>query len=217
VTKIVAQPAAKVAAKLPDKPSTQPIAQTAPPPVPAAAAPPAPAAASSIDCSTPLALMNSYDHLAGEDPPAYLSLYYLTDEDEIQRLAHVQAKFDAQVGMLQKIVQDKWGNDAVDQTLHALGLKSRRDIDAATLKQIGRHTKVFYADGTPGPELIRVKRDWRVDLPALRDSLGMPVDDYLKQLHQLSNILPDLADGIVNGDLKDADAVMSDIAKRINR
>jgi len=76
-----------------------------------------------LDCHTPMAFMSSYDSLAGEDPPAYLAMYFLNDTDDIQRVAKVQAKFDAQVGMLQKIVQQKWGDDAADQIAACAGVK----------------------------------------------------------------------------------------------
>jgi hypothetical protein len=169
-----------------------------------------------IDASTPMAFMTSYDQLAGEDPPAYLAMYYTDETDDTQRLAKVQAKFDAQVGMLQKIVQQKWGDDGVDQMLHALGLKSLRDIQSATVKEYGRRATVQFADGTPGPDLIKIKEGWRLNLPAFCKSLGMPVDDYLTQIRQLSKILPDVADGIADGKLKDSSAMVGDIAKRIN-
>jgi hypothetical protein len=143
-------------------------------------------------------------------------MYDLDEQDDTQRLAKVQAKFDAQVGMLQKIVQEKWGDDAVDQMLHALGLKSLRDIKTATVKETGDRATVTFSDGTPGPQLIKTKDGWRLDLPAFCASLGMPVDDYLKQIRQLSLILPDIADGIVDQKLKDPSAVVTDIAKRID-
>jgi hypothetical protein len=161
--------------------------------------------------------MTAYDNLAGENPDAYLAMYYLDDQDDTQRLAHVEAKFDAEVGMLQKIVQKKWGEDAVDQTLHALGLKTMRDIQAATVKEKGHHASVIFADGTPGPDLIKTKDGgWKLDLPSFCTSLGMPVDDYLKQIRLLSKILPDVADGIAGEKLKDPSAVVSDIVRRIN-
>jgi hypothetical protein len=163
-----------------------------------------------------MAFMTSYDSLAGQDPPAYLAMYFLNDTEDVQRVARVQAKFDAQVGMLQKIIQQKWGDDAVDQMLHSLGLKSLRDIQSATIKQTGRHASVIFSDGTPGPDLIRTRAGWRLDLPVFCTSLGMPVDDYLKQIRQLSNILPDVADGVANGKLKDTGALVSDIVKRTN-
>jgi hypothetical protein len=55
-----------------------------------------------------------------------------------------------------------------------------------------------------------------LDLPAFIKSLGMPIDDYLKQIRQLSGILPDVADGIADEKLKDPSSVVADIAKRIN-
>jgi hypothetical protein len=175
-------------------------------------------AAKPIDASTPMAFMTSYDQLAGEGPEAYQALYYMSDssDDDLQRLAHVEAKFDAEVGILQKMVDKLWGTDGVDQTLHALGLKSMRDIQAATIKESGDRASVIFSDGTPGPDLIKTAQGWRLNLPAFRKSLGIPVDDYLKQIRQLSKILPDVADGISNNKLKSSDAVVSDIVKRIN-
>ena len=122
----------------------------------------------------------------------------------MQRVAKVQAKFDAQVGMLQKIVQEKWGNGRMKQMLHALGLKTLHDVESAEIKQTGRHATVIFADGTPGPDLIRIRAGWRLDMPAFCTSLGMPVDNYLKQIRQISNILPDVADGVANEKLRDA-------------
>jgi hypothetical protein len=171
-----------------------------------------------IDAATPLAFMTSYDQQAGEGPDAYQALYYLPDDadEELKKLAHLEAKFDAQVGILQKMVQQMWGDDGVDQTLHALGLKSMKDIAAATVKEYGTRATVTFADGTPGPDLIKTPQGWRLNLPAFRKSLGVTVDEYLKQLRQLSKLLPDVADDISGGKLKTADAVVSDIVKRIN-
>jgi hypothetical protein len=165
-----------------------------------------------------MSFMTSYDQLAGEGPDAYTAMYYLPSDadDDLQRLAHSEAKFDAQVGILQKMVQQQWGNEAGDQVLHALGLKSLRDIQAATVKEVGERATVVFTDGTAGPDLIKTPGGWRLNLPAFRKSLGGPVDDYLKQIHQLAKLMPDVADGISTGKLKTADSVVSDIVKRIN-
>jgi hypothetical protein len=168
------------------------------------------------DTTTPMAFLNSYDQLAGEGPEAYRAMYFVDDSDDTQRLAQVQAKFDAEAGMLQKMVSQLWGNDAVDQTLHALGLKTMTDIHTATIKEEGDRASVTFADGTSGPELIKTPKGWRLDLPALQRSLGVPVDDYLKQIRQLTKVVPDVADGIANGKLKSPSSVVSDIVKRIN-
>jgi hypothetical protein len=166
--------------------------------------------------STPMAFLVSYDKLAGEDPAAYRAMYANDDSDDTQRLAEVQAKFDAEAGMLQKMVQKLWGDDGVDQTLHALGLKTMRDIQLATINQTGDSATVTFADGTIGPELVYTSHGWRLNLRAFRQSLGVPVDDYLKQIRQLSKIIPDVADGIADGRLKSPSAVVSDIVRRIN-
>jgi hypothetical protein len=168
------------------------------------------------DTSTPMAFLKAYDQLAGEGAEAYRAMYSLDDSDDIQRLAQVQAKFDAEAGMLQKMVAQLWGNDGVDQTLHALGLKTMSDIQTATIKDEGDRASVTFADGTPGPELIKTPNGWRLNLPALQRSLGVPVDDYLKQVRQLTKVVPDVADGIAGGKLKSPAAVVSDIVKRIN-
>lgn len=168
-----------------------------------------------LNTSTPMAFLVSYDSLAGADPAAYRELYANDDSDDTQRLAEVQAKFDAQAGMLQKMVQKLWGDDGVDQTLHALGLKTMRDMQTATIKQAGDSATVTFADGTIGPELIYTSHGWRLNLRAFRQSIGVPVDDYLKQIRQLSKIIPDVADGIANGQLKNPSAVVSDIVKRL--
>ena len=168
-----------------------------------------------LNTSTPMAFLVSYDKLAGEDPSAYREMYANDDTDDTQRLAQVQAKFDAQAGMLQMMVQKLWGDDGVDQTLHALGLKTMRDIDSATIKQAGDSATVTFADGTIGPELIYTSHGWRLNLHAVRQSLGVPVDDYLKQIRQLSKIIPDIADAIADGRLKNPSAVVSEIVKRL--
>jgi len=55
-----------------------------------------------------------------------------------------------------------------------------------------------------------------LDLPAFARSLGMPVDDYLKQLRQISKVLPDVADAIVSGKLSQPSDVVQDVVKRLN-
>jgi hypothetical protein len=169
-----------------------------------------------VDTSTPMAFLTSYDQLAGDEPEAYRAMYLIDESDDTQRLAQVQAKFDAEAGMLQKMVAELWGDDAVDQTLHALGLKTMRDVQAATIKEEGDRASVTFADGTSGPELIKTPQGWRLNLLALEHSLGVPVDDYLKQIRQLTKVVPDVADGIASGKLKNTTAVVSDIVKRIN-
>jgi CHAD domain-containing protein len=143
-------------------------------------------------------------------------MFYTDNDNDALRLAKTEARFDAQVGMLQKIVQKKWGDDGVDQTLHALGLKSMRDIQSASIKDMGHRATVTFADGTPGPELVKTAKGWRLDLPAFARSLGMPVDDYLKQLRQISKVLPDVADAIVSGKLSQPSDVVQDVVKRLN-
>ncbi len=168
------------------------------------------------DANSPMGFLLKYDNLAGQGPEAYHALYSIDTNADSRRLAEVQAKFDAQAGMLQKMVELLWGDDAVDQTLHALGLKTMRDIQSATIKEQGDRARVIFADGTIGPDLIKTPEGWRLNLFALRQSLGVPVDEYLKQIRQLSKIIPDVADGIAGGKLKDPPAVISDIARRLN-
>ena len=62
-----------------------------------------------VNTFRPMDFMRSYDQLAGEDPAAYLAMYSIDENDDSRRLAYVESKFDSQVGMLQKIVQEKWG------------------------------------------------------------------------------------------------------------
>jgi hypothetical protein len=173
-------------------------------------------AAHDADTSTPMAFLKSYDQLAGEGPDAYRAMYSIDDSDDSQRLAQVQSKFDAEAGMLQKMVAELWGNDAVDQTLHALGLKTMTDIQSATIKEEGDRAVITFADATAGPELIKTAKGWRLNLLALRHSLGVPVDDYLKQIRQLTKVVPDVADAIASGKLKTPAAAVSEIVKRIN-
>lgn len=89
------------------------------------------------DANSPMGFLLKYDNLAGQGPEAYHALYSIDTNADSRRLAEVQAKFDAQAGMLQKMVELLWGDDAVDQTLHALGLKTMRDIQSATIKEQG--------------------------------------------------------------------------------
>jgi hypothetical protein len=173
-------------------------------------------AAGAVDTSTPMKFLVSYDQLAGQGPESYRALYSIDANDDSQRLAEVESKFDAEVGMLQKISRLLWGDDGVDQTLHALGLKTMTDIQSATIKQTGDRATITFADGTVGPELVKTPAGWRLDLAAFRQSLGIPVDDYLKQIRQLSKVVPGVADGIADGKLKNPSAVVSDIVKRIN-
>lgn len=168
------------------------------------------------DTSSPMRFLTTYDNLAGDGPESYLKMYSVDSSDDSQRLAQVQAKFDAEAGILQKMVKELWGDDAVDQTLHALGLKTMRDIQTATIKEDGNIATITFADGTAGPQLMRTPHGWRLNILAFRKSLGVPVDDYLKQIRDLSKVIPDVADGIADGKLKSPSAVVSDIVKRIN-
>jgi hypothetical protein len=168
------------------------------------------------DTRTPMAFLTTYDNLAGQGPEAYRALYSTDQNDDTQRLAEVQSKFDAEAGMLQKMVKQLWGDQAEDDVLHALGLKTMRDIQSATIKEEGNRAQVTFADGTDGPDLIKTNAGWRLNLFGFRQALGIPVDDYLKQIRQLSKVIPDIADGIANGKLKSSSAVVSDIAKRLN-
>ena len=108
------------------------------------------------------------------------------------------------------------GDSAVTEILHALGLRSLSDIQAGVVKENNGHATVIFADGTPGPVLVRTLQGWRLDVAAFRESLGIPVDDYLKQIRKLGKILPDVADGIANGKLTSSSAAVSDIVKRID-
>jgi hypothetical protein len=168
------------------------------------------------DTSTPMAFLKTYDQLAGEGPEAYRAMYAIDDSDDSQRLAQVQSKFDAEAGMLQKMVAQLWGNDAVDQTMHALGLKTMSDIQGASIKEEGDRAIITFSDATAGPELIKTPKGWRLNLLALRHSLGVPVDDYLKQIRQLTRVVPGIADDIAGGKLKTPTATVSEIVKRIN-
>jgi hypothetical protein len=90
-----------------------------------------------IDTSTPLQFMLSYDRLAGADQDAYLPLYQITPDTDDLKLAQAECRFDAQIGMLQKIVQLRFGGDATAQAIHAFGLQTADDIKAAKIVQTG--------------------------------------------------------------------------------
>jgi len=171
-------------------------------------------AAAGVDADSPSAFMLSYDQLAGADPEAYLPLYSVSGSDD-RKLAAAEAKFDAEVGMLQKMVQQLWGNDAVNQTIHALGMQTADDIHAAAVTENGDHATVTYADGSAGPMLVKTPAGWRLDTTAFRKALGMPVKDYIKQLHQMSAMVAEVADGIDQKRLRSADAVAHEIAVKM--
>jgi hypothetical protein len=167
----------------------------------------------SIDTTTPAAFLATYDSLAGAAPSQYQSMFSIGDDDD-RKLAVAESKFDAQVGMLQKIVQLLWGADAVPQTVHALGMQAGEDIQTAKIVENGSHATVTYADGAAGPILVKTDGGWRLDTAAFRKSLSMPVKDYVKHLRQLSAIIADVADSIDQRKLRSLDTVIHEIAQR---
>jgi hypothetical protein len=168
-------------------------------------------APSRASANTPTAFMLSYDRLAGAGPEAYVRLFCITDSDDV-KLANAEAEFDAEVGIFQKMVHLLWGDDAVNQAIHALGMQSGDDIRSATVTERGDHATVTYADGTAGPMLVKTPAGWRLDTSAFRKGLGMPVSDYVRQLHQMAAIVADVATEIDQKHLRSPDAVAHEIA-----
>ncbi len=158
--------------------------------------------------------MSAYDDLAGAEPSSYFSMF-LADSDQDLKLAQLEATFDAQVGMLQRIVRLKWGDGAVGQVIHALGMHAAVDIQSAEILIDGDRAKIQYADGTAGPDLVRTAVGWRLDTSAFRKSLAVPVDQYANRIHQLANVVAEVADAIDRRQLRNADTVSHEIAVRV--
>jgi hypothetical protein len=179
-----------------------------------------PAAASTTqqsDFSTPRAMMLSYDALAGAGPQAF-EPFYLTQNADDQRLVRAEARTDAMLGMLQLIVEKKWGKAGVDPVLHAFGSKTHSDIVAAKVKVDGDRATLIWADDQGDPPVEMVKSAdgrWQIDAGAMRKQLGESVDSYVASMQALSPIISDIADAIDGGKLTTPAAAAAETQRRI--
>ncbi len=162
---------------------------------------------------SPTQFMISYDELAGAGPEKYLAMFETHGDDE-RRLARAQSRFDAEVGILQQMVEQKWGPAAVPTVLHAMGLLGTDDLTAAKIVVTGDHAAVTCADGNHGPDLVNTPGGWKVDTTAFAKAVNGP--GYLKQLRQLIRLVPDLADNLAAGKFADPDAMVTEINHRFN-
>ena len=104
------------------------------------------------DTTTPMGLLRTSDALAGAGPEAYLPLYYAADDDQ-RRLANFETKLDAQFGMLQVMLEKKWGTSSAIEICHALG-----NLSAADAKPDGVQINGDHATVKPGTALINLCR-----------------------------------------------------------
>jgi uncharacterized protein YunC (DUF1805 family) len=167
-----------------------------------------------MDLSTPKAMMLSYDRLAGDDPAAFVP-FYATHNPEEEKLVAAEARSEAMYGLLQVMVQEKWGNDGMNTVLRAFGVKTRDDIVAGTVDVDGETARFVWSDDTPAIDLVKKDGGWRIDATKFKNSLGMSVDDYVDSLHDMSPVLSDIADGIDQGKLGTPAAAAAEVERRL--
>jgi hypothetical protein len=167
-----------------------------------------------IDLSTPKAAMLSYDRQSGGGPEVFIPFYQIKgneDEELVLAITHT----DSMLGLLQVMVEKKWGNAGVNTVLHAFGSKTRDDMIAATVTVTGDRAKLAWADGGPPVAMVRVDGEWKIDATAYRKSLGVPVGDYAASLRALSPVISDVADAIDAGKLTMPEAAAAEATRRI--
>jgi hypothetical protein len=171
-----------------------------------------PTTAISNDASTPTGMLHTADALAGAGPEAYLRFYQANNADQ-QRMAQNETRVDAQFGMMQLLVQKKWGASAADDITHALGGYTTADEDAADLKIDGDHATVAWKDNSAPLKLVRINGQWKIDLGATLQLVNESPDEYVENFRRMSGLLADFADAIDSNKFKTA-AQATDAAKQ---
>jgi hypothetical protein len=174
----------------------------------------APTTAVSDDAAAPRAMLHAADALAGAGPEAYLRFYQVNNGDQ-QRMAQSETRVDAQFGMMQLLVEKKWGASAADDITHALGGYTTADEDAADLTIDGDHATVAWKDGSTPLKMIRVNGQWKIDLGATLQLVNESPDQYVENFRRMSGLLADLADAIDADKFKTAAQATDDAKHRI--
>lgn len=173
----------------------------------------APSQAGAFDASTPLGMLKKADALNGAEPEAFAQFYNATNDDE-RRMAKTEARFDSEFGMLQLLVEKKWGKDAGDAITHAMEGQTIPDAEAAKLTVDGDHATLAWKDQSAPLKLIKVGGEWKIDLAATISTLGVTADQYIDGFHKMSAMVADFADAVDGGKLKTLSEAVADAKKR---
>lgn len=160
--------------------------------------------------------MLNYDLRAGSGPEAFIPFFH-TRGPEDERLVHAAARTDAMLGMLQMIVEKKWGSDSVNTVLHAFGSKTRDDMEAASVIGDAERALLTWSDGSEPVTMVRVDGEWKIDATFFRQSIKMPLDDYIQLLRNVSPVIRDIADAIADGRLTTPEMTAAEVRGRLTK
>ena len=166
------------------------------------------------DLSTPRAMMLTYDAQSGAGPEAFLP-FFLTHNADEERLVRAEARTDAMLGMLQVIVEKKWGAAAVDTVLHAFDSKTRDDIKSAKVSVTGDVALMMWPDKAPPLQIVRTPEGWKIDAAAMTKSIGETVDEYVKDLQSIAPVVTDIAGAIADGNHATPEAAAAEARRRL--
>ena len=94
------------------------------------------------------------------------ALFAASDARE-EKAAHAEADYILAISEVELAARQKWGQQADDDFVHALGEKTDADVDQASIKADGYHPLVIFKGEETIPEhLIRIAGHWKVDLAA---------------------------------------------------
>jgi hypothetical protein len=71
------------------------------------------------------------------------------------------------ISQVELSVRQKWGQQADDDFVHALGEKTDTDVDQATIQTNGDHAQLIFKGEENTPEnLVRIDGHWKIDVGA---------------------------------------------------
>jgi hypothetical protein len=175
----------------------------------------APTTAPAPDATTPMGLLRLSDSLAGAGPEAYLPLYYAADDDQ-RRLAGFESKLDAQFGLLQVMLEKKWGTSAAIEICHALGNLSAADVKSGGVQIDGDHATVTWNSDSVYPplDLVRVEGQWKFDLAAELRTYKETADECIDGYRRGSQNVADFATDVDAGKFTSAADATAQAKKR---
>jgi len=126
-----------------------------------------PATAPAFDDSTPLGFMHaSSQSLPAGGLPAALAIFAANDARERQT-ARAEADYILAISRVELAARQKWGQQADDDFVHALGEKTDTDVDQAKIEAHGDHAQLTFKGEETTPEnLIRLDGHWKIDIGA---------------------------------------------------
>src|SRR5439155_27200806 len=99
--------------------------------------------------------------------------------------------------------------------LHAFDSKTRDDIKTAKVSVTGDVALMMWPDRAPPLQIVRTAEGWKIDAAAMTKSIGVSVDEYVKDLQTMSPVVTDIADAIAEGKLATPDAAAAETRRRI--